>query len=162
LCAHILADQGRLDYDARVRDYWPDFAQAGKEDITVSQVLSHQAGLRSVRGRLAPGDVWRVDPVVRALELEVPEWEPGTRFGCHPYTFGHLVGELVRRIDGRDLQTFLREEVTGPLGVAFTYGTGPDQTDDVADVIPSVEAGGGVARDLDQVTSFDDPAMIAP
>jgi CubicO group peptidase (beta-lactamase class C family) len=122
LCAHILADRGLLDLDAPVVRYWPEFGQAGKEAITVAMLLSHQAGLPAVRRALPPGAFYDWNLMTAALAAEAPFWTPGTRNGYHLITFGWLVGEVVRRVSGRSLGTFFREEVAEPLGLDFWIG----------------------------------------
>ena len=122
LCAHVLADRGELDFDAPVALYWPEFAQSGKADIPVRWVLDHQAGLPAVRQPLRPGGLYDWDYLVEILAAEEPFWTPGTRQGYHAFTFGHLVGELVRRITGRNVGTFFRDEVAVPLGLDFHLG----------------------------------------
>jgi CubicO group peptidase (beta-lactamase class C family) len=122
LCAAVLVSRGLLELDAPVLRYWPEFATAGKEDITVRLLLSHQAGLPAVRTPLAPGALYDWDGFVATLAAEAPFWPPGTRQGYHAFTFGHLVGELVRRISGKPLAEFFRDEVAGPLGLDFHLG----------------------------------------
>jgi CubicO group peptidase (beta-lactamase class C family) len=122
LCAHILADRGLLDFDAPVADYWPEFAAHGKEAIPVRMLLNHQAGLPAVRTPLPEGKFCDWEYMVAALADEVPFWEPGTRIGYHAFTFGWLVGEVIRRVSGRSPGTFFREEVAGPLGLDFWIG----------------------------------------
>ncbi|HJT75829.1 MAG TPA: serine hydrolase domain-containing protein [Gemmataceae bacterium] len=136
LCAHVLHARGLLDYDAPVARYWPEFAQAGKEDIPVRLVLSHQAGLPVLRTPLRPGGLYDWQYVVNVLAAETPFWPPGTRQGYHALTFGHLVGELVRRISGKDLGRFFRDEVAGPLGLDFHIGLPPEHERRVAPTIP--------------------------
>jgi CubicO group peptidase (beta-lactamase class C family) len=114
---HVLADRGLVDYDAPVKKYWPEFAQNGKEKITVYHLLTHQAGIPQIPESLKLDDLVHWDTVVRALATLSPEWEPGTDSGYHALNFGWLVGEVVRRIDGRSLGTFLRQEVCEPLGI---------------------------------------------
>jgi CubicO group peptidase (beta-lactamase class C family) len=122
VCAHVLSSRGLLDLDAPVARYWPEFARAGKEEIPVRLLLNHQAGLLAVRRPLRPGGLYDWDYMVECLAAEPPFWPPGTRQGYHAVTFGHLVGEVVRRVSGRDLGRFFREEVAGPLGLDFHLG----------------------------------------
>ena len=122
LCAHILVDRGQLDLDAPVARYWPEFAQAGKEGIPVRWLLSHRAGVPAVRRPLPPHAAWDWDTMVEALAAEKPWWEPGKSFGYHAVTFGWLVGEVVRRVSGKSLGTFLRDEVAEPFGIDFHIG----------------------------------------
>ena len=122
LCAHMLVARGALDLDAPVAHYWPEFAAAGKEAIPVRLLLNHQAGLAAVDDPLPLGALYDWDTMATALAAQAPHWEPGTAHGYHAVTFGWLVGEVVRRISGRSLGTFFREEVAGPLGLDFWIG----------------------------------------
>ncbi|WP_201768937.1 serine hydrolase domain-containing protein [Myxococcus stipitatus] len=122
ICAHLLAQRGELDLDAPVARYWPEFGAAGKEDIPVRWLLSHQAGLPVVDGPLSFDDACAWHPVIRALEAQKPEWQPGTEHVYHSMTYGFLVGELVRRITGKSLGTFFAEEVVAPLGLSAWIG----------------------------------------
>jgi CubicO group peptidase (beta-lactamase class C family) len=121
-CANLLAQRGQLDLGAPVATYWPEFAQAGKGDIPVLWLLTHQAGLPAVDRRLTAEEVQAWDPVVAALAEQAPFWEPGTAHGYHALTYGWLVGEVVRRVSGRSLGTYFAEEIAGPLGVEFFIG----------------------------------------
>lgn len=136
LCAHILAERGDLDFDAPVANYWPEFAQQGKGEITVATLISHQAGLVDVDDSLTIDDVIAWDPLVEALAAAKPMWEPGTNHGYHAITFGWLVGELVRRISGKSLGTFFADEVATPLGIDFTIGTKAERHDKIIPIIP--------------------------
>jgi CubicO group peptidase (beta-lactamase class C family) len=122
LCLHRLVGQARLDVDHPVARHWPEFAAAGKEAVTIAQLLSHQAGLPAVRRRLPEGAMldWRA--MTTALAEQETWWEPGTAHGYHVNTFGFLVGEVVRRITGRTLGSFFRDEVAGPLGADVHIG----------------------------------------
>lgn len=123
LCAHLLADRGELDLDAPVARYWPEFAQAGKADVPVRWLLSHRAGLVGPRERLTPEDVYDWEKTCAVLAATEPWWEPGSAQGYHAVSFGFLVGEVVRRVSGVSLGTFLRTEITGPLGADLYIGT---------------------------------------
>jgi CubicO group peptidase (beta-lactamase class C family) len=136
IAANLAIERGLLDPDATVATYWPEFAAAGKEAITVRQVLSHQAGLPLVEGELTLDEALAWQPVVDALAAQAPLWEPGTRHGYHMRTYGWLVGELVRRTSGRTLGTFLREEVTGPIGADFWVGLPEEHEARVATLVP--------------------------
>jgi CubicO group peptidase (beta-lactamase class C family) len=122
VCIQRMAGQGRLDWDDRVATHWPEFAAKGKEDVTIRQLLSHQAGLPAVSRRLPPGAMFDWQVMTVALAEQEPWWPPGSAHGYHVNTFGFLVGEVARRIDGRSLGTYLREEVTAPLGADFHLG----------------------------------------
>ncbi len=122
LCAHQLVERGRLDLDTPVAEYWPEFAQRGKQHIPVRWLLSHRAGLPAVRETLPEAALYDWTQMTEALAAEEPWWEPGTAHGYHAVTFGWLVGEVVRRIDGRSLGTYFREEIAAPLGLDFHIG----------------------------------------
>jgi CubicO group peptidase (beta-lactamase class C family) len=121
-CAHVLAGAGALDVDAPVAAYWPEFAQAGKEAITVSDLLTHQAGLAWVDEELTLEQVLAWDPLVEALARQAPLWGPRSAHGYHAVTFGNLVGEVVRRIDGRSLGRYFADEIAEPLALDFFIG----------------------------------------
>ncbi len=122
LCAHILVDRGLLDLDAPVAQYWPEFARNGKEKATVRMMLDHSVGVPVVREPLAKGAVNDWNLMCERLADETPFWEPGKRHGYHALTFGWTVGELVRRVSGKSLGTFFRDEVAKPLGIDFWIG----------------------------------------
>jgi CubicO group peptidase (beta-lactamase class C family) len=117
-----LVGQGRLDYGTRIAEIWPAFGAAGKGDLTVEQVLSHQAGLCGLEGPMAPADWFDWDGVCERLAAMTPLWPPGTASGYHPVTFGYLAGEIFRRVDGRTLGTALREDIAGLLGLDLWIG----------------------------------------
>jgi CubicO group peptidase (beta-lactamase class C family) len=144
LCAQRLIDQGKLELDAPVATYWPEFAAAGKERMPVRWLLSHKAGLAAVRETLPDEALYDWTAMCAALAAETPWWTPGDGHGYHAVTFGWLVGELVRRIDGRSLGRYFRDEVAGPLGAEFHIGLPDAQHARVAEMgaIP-LEAGEG-------------------
>lgn len=137
LCAHMLVSRGLLDLEAPVAHYWPEFAQAGKEHIPVKMLLNHQAGLPALRTPVPPGAFADWDFMVDALAKEEPWWRPGTMHGYHGFTFGWLVGEVVRRVSSKSLGTFFREEVAQPLGLAFWIGLPEEHESRVAEAIPA-------------------------
>ncbi len=122
ICVARLAEAGKLSYDDAVAKHWPEFAQAGKEAVTVRQMMSHQAGLPYVDASLTLDEVIAIDPVIAALEEQAPVWEPGTAHGYHALTYGWLAGELVRRVDGRSIGRYFADEVASPLGLDFWIG----------------------------------------
>jgi len=149
LCALVLVDRGRLALDAPVSSWWPEFAAAGKEAITLRQVLCHRAGLPSVRAAL-PDDAmldWGV--MTRALAAQEPWWIPGTRHGYHVNTFGFLVGEVVRRSSGRTLGTVFREAIAGPLGADVHIGLSPADEARVAEYVWPTEMAPDAVHRLD-------------
>lgn len=122
LCAHILVERGELDVDAPVVAYWPEFGANGKDSIPVRWLLSHQAGLCGLRRVLSEEELYAWTPMVDALAAETPWWEPGTTHGYHALTFGHLVGEVIRRVSGKSVGAFFRENVAEPLELDFHIG----------------------------------------
>jgi CubicO group peptidase (beta-lactamase class C family) len=124
LAVAVAASQGLISYDAKVADYWPEFAQGGKDAISVRQLLSHQAGLPVVRPPLTLDEL--ADPAKMSAKLaaQTPAWTPGTRHGYHAFTLGWYEGELIRRADpaGRSLGQFFAEEIAEPLGLDFYIG----------------------------------------
>ncbi len=144
-CAHLLAERGELNVDEPVVRYWPEFGQAGKEDIPVRWLLSHQAGLPTIDARLTREEALAWEPVIRALEVQAPYWEPGVAHGYHALTYGHLVGEVVRRVDGRSIGTFFHEEFAEPLGLEFWIGLPEEQEPRVAPMIAMDTGGSGIA-----------------
>ncbi|MDR3656816.1 MAG: serine hydrolase [Mycobacterium sp.] len=137
-CAHVLADRGDLDYDERVATYWPEFAQNGKADITVRQVLSHSAGLHRF-GTIIDHSSKILDweHMADALARAKPAYQPGTAVGYHALTFGWLVGELVRRISGMPIEKFVQKEIAEPLGLDGLYiGCPPEQRHRMAPLAP--------------------------
>ncbi len=117
-----LVDRGTIDLDAPVARYWPEFAAAGKAELPVRWLLTHEAGLSAISREMPFGSLSDWDAMVDALAVQEPWWEPGTAHGYHGVTFGHLVGEVVRRADGRTIGQVLAEDVTGPLGVDCFLG----------------------------------------
>lgn len=122
---HLLADRGLVDYDAPVADHWPEFAVNGKEQLTVRHVLTEEAGLHDIRHLVTDARTmldW--DAMVEALAAAAPAYEPGTQNSYHAWTYGWLVGELVRRISGRSVGAFVRSELAEPLDLdGFFIGT---------------------------------------
>ena len=175
LCAHQLVERGLLDLDAPVASYWPAFAAEGKERIPVRWLLSHQAGLPAVRRPLPPEAVYDWDTMTGALAAERPWWEPGTRHGYHALTFGFLVGEVIRRVSGRSVGSFLRENVTGPLGADFHIGLAAEDETRTSDLhgrmAPPSPADGGreipgplgrLLRDMNDPTTMTGAAFQNP
>jgi CubicO group peptidase (beta-lactamase class C family) len=136
LCALILGDRGELEFDAPVARYWPEFAAAGKEQVTVGQLLGHSAGLSGWAEPLAPEDLADWEKCTLLLAAQEPWWEPGAAPGYHAVTQGYLVGEVVRRITGQSLGQFFADVVAGPLNADFHIGTPPESDAQVAPLIP--------------------------
>src|SRR5262245_10811634 len=124
LCMLVLADRGELDLDAPVAKYWPEFAQNGKSGVLVKHLLSHASGVPGWDQRLTVEQLRDVPYATKLLEKQAPWWRPGTASGYHSISYGHLNGEVIRRITGQSLGTFLQNEVAGPLGADYHIGTG--------------------------------------
>ena len=136
-----LVERGLVELDQPVARYWPEFAQGGKSAITVRTLMAHQAGLPAVGKPLPAGyNLTDWDGMCEALAAQEPWWEPGSRFGYHTNTYGFLLGEIVRRVDGRRIAEVLQEELAGPLGVDFYFGFGPELDHRVATWIPYVRS----------------------
>lgn len=158
LAAHHLADRGKLDLGAPVAAYWPEFAQAGKADVPVDWLLSHRAGLPALRRWLPPEALYDWQTVCAALAAETPWFTPGESFAYHPVTFGWLVGEVVRRVSGRSLGSYFREEIAEPLGVDFRIGLGDDELGRCAD-ITMLEPPAEMQRDFAAGAASDAPPL---
>jgi CubicO group peptidase (beta-lactamase class C family) len=165
LCAHQLVERGRLDLDTPVAEYWPEFAQRGKQRIPVRWLLSHRAAVPAVREILPAEALYDWTMICAALAAEEPWWEPGTAHGYHAVTFGWLVGEVVRRIDGRSLGTYFRDEVARPLGLDFHIGLDDAEHGRVAELsqlgLPSAEELDPDTLGLMQVVLADPDGMTA-
>ena len=124
----LLHSRGLLDYDERVVRYWPEFGVAGKNEVTVRQLLAHEAGLPVVDERLHPELIGDHDSLARAIASQRPAWRPGTRHGYHGISLGWYEGELVRRLDpdGRTLGRFFAEEIAAPLDIEVHFGAPED------------------------------------
>ncbi|HZV96139.1 MAG TPA: serine hydrolase domain-containing protein [Candidatus Nitrosocosmicus sp.] len=136
ICAHRLVEAGLLDLDAPVARYWPEFAQAGKDHLLVRHLLTHQAGLPAIAQPLPPGAWAEWDAMTAALAAQAPWWEPGRGHGYHVNTQGFLIGEVVRRVAGQSIGTYLRESLAGPAGIDFHIGLGPEHDERCADFLP--------------------------
>lgn len=132
--AHVI-DALPAGYETPVTDLWPEFGANGKDAVTIAELVSHQAGLPGFVEPIDPG-LWLDPPACAAALAEVtPLWDPGTAHGYHPLSWGYLIGEVVRRIDGRSLGTILAEEIAGPASVDFRIGTPASEHDRVADIM---------------------------
>lgn len=151
-CAHLLAQRGELDLDAPVARYWPEFAENGKADIPVRWLLTHQAGLPVIDRPITPAEAVAWDPVVTALAAQRPSWAPGAAHGYHGLTYGWLVGEVVRRVTGRSLGTFLAEEIAAPLDLDLWIGLPETERHRVSRIVAAVPDFDALANvDLDAV-----------
>lgn len=133
----VLASRGLVDVDAPVHTYWPEFEQAGKANVAVRHLLSHTAGLAGWDQRLDVEDLYDWDKATGLLAAQAPWWEPGSKSGYHGISQGNLVGEVVRRVDGRSVGRFFAEEIAEPMGADFHIGTGPEHDARIAPVVPA-------------------------
>ena len=149
--ASLLVERGLLDLDAPVAGYWPEFAAAGKADVPVRWLLTHQAGLPYPEEPTTLEDALGWDGAVDKLARSAPVWEPGTAHGYHAVTYGFLVGEVLRRVTGRTVGRLLAEEIAEPLGLDLWIGLPAEQHHRVCDLV------GGLSPSPDEV----DPALRA-
>lgn len=112
ICLAMLASRGLIDYDRPVADYWPEFAAHGKSDVTISMLLSHQAGLTGFREPATLADLYDAPHAAARLAAAEPFWVPGTQSGYHAISIGLLANELFRRVEGRSLRQFIAEELS--------------------------------------------------
>lgn len=136
LAALMLVDRGQLDLDAPVARYWSDFAANGKEGILVRHLLSHTSGVSGWDQPFTMDDLADTTKATELLAAQAPWWEPGTASGYHALNYGHLIGEVVRRVDGRTLTGFIEEEISRPLGADFRLGVARSDYSRVSEVIP--------------------------
>jgi CubicO group peptidase (beta-lactamase class C family) len=163
-CAHLLAQRGQLDLDAPVAEYWPEFAAAGKANIPVRWLLSHQAGLPVLDRPVPLQQALTWEPVVAALAAQAPVWEPGTAHGYHGLTYGWLVGEVVRRVCGRSLGAYFADEIAKPLGLDFWIGLPDTEAHRVARTVEqpaAPPAAGAMPEELRKVlAAYTDPMSL--
>ena len=158
LCATLtllLVDEGKLDLDAPVARYWPEFGAHGKAGVLVRHLLDQRAGLCVLAPELEPGDAYDWDTMVAAIEASPSVWAPGTQAAYHNLTYGYLLGELCARVNGgRRLGRFLREDLAQPLDLDWHLGLPDDLLDRVATVHQPAEASLAAALDLDADSLF--------
>jgi CubicO group peptidase (beta-lactamase class C family) len=135
LAALMLVDRGQLDVDAPVARYWPEFGAAGKQDVLVRHLLSHASGVSGLDQPAVVADLYDWAGSTSRFAAQAPWWEPGTASGYHALNYGHLVGEVVRRISGKGLKQFVAEEIAGPLGADFQIGAVESDWGRIADVV---------------------------
>ncbi len=155
-----LVDKGLIDYAAPVARYWPEFAAAGKGEITVAQLLSHQAGLPGFAEPITLQEFYDWQTVTTRLAAQAPMWSPGTKNSYHAMTFGFLAGELIRRVSGQSVGDFLRDQVAGPLGADIHIGLAESEEPRVANLIgPLVAAPFDPAMPPEAIAAVTNPNM---
>jgi CubicO group peptidase (beta-lactamase class C family) len=158
VAAYVLVQDGRLELDAPVARYWPGFAEHGKATITMRSLLTHRAGLSALDRSLTRNEVLAWDPVIAAIEAQAPLWPPGTGHAYHALTYGWLVGEVVRRITGESVGTFVRRRLAQPLRLRLWIGLPPEEQEDVAWLLPPLPDTDPVAaRAISE--GLDDPVV---
>lgn len=162
ICLHRLVEQGLVDLDAPIANYWPEFAAAGKAEVPVRWALTHQIGLPDIDNTLTLDAALDWDTVASSLAESAPMWEPGSQHGYHAVTFGWLIGEIVRRVSGHTLGTYFAKEIADPLDLEFWIGT-PDEVHDRVSPVMPVEIPEGLAQMLaaNGVDVMHDNGMLA-
>jgi CubicO group peptidase (beta-lactamase class C family) len=156
LCALQLVERGKLDLDAPVARYWPEFAAGGKDTVTTRQLLCHQGGLPSLREPLPEGAALDWNAITGALAKQEPWWTPGTAHGYHVNTFGFLIGEIVRRISGKSIGTYLRDHIAAPLGADVHIGLPASEHHRVAEYLwPTTNTGSATMPTAEQQMRFN-------
>ena len=136
--AAMLVERGVLRYEDPIAKHWPDFAAAGKENITLALALSHQAGLPGLVEPTSLADQWDWNGCCAKLARQEPAWPPGTATSYHAMTYGWIVGETLRRASGRSIGNFAREEIAGPLGADIFIGLPESEEARVAEMSPPI------------------------
>src|SRR6516164_7957671 len=132
----MLVDRGELDVDAPVTRYWPEFAAQGKQDILVRHLMSHSSGVSGLDQPAVAEDLYDWPTATSRMAAQAPWWPPGTASGYHALNYGHLLGEVLRRISGKTLKQFVAEEIAGPLGADFQIGAAESDWDRISPVVP--------------------------
>lgn len=139
ICFAMIVDRGQASYDDPVGRFWPEFAVAGKETITIAQLLSHQGGLCGFTVPVTMRDIADQEKAERLIAAQAPFWQPGTECGYHAVTYGTLTNALFRRIEGRTLAKFLEQELSAPLGLSLTFGLPEEQAGMASELIAPPE-----------------------
>ncbi|MBO6782968.1 MAG: beta-lactamase family protein [Alphaproteobacteria bacterium] len=149
LCLHLLVERGEVDLDAPMARYWLAFAQAGKAAITVRQTVGHKDGM-IYNDAASAGDWLDRDRIAAAIAAQAPAWEPGTRGAYNSFNYGYLLGEIIRRVDGRTPGEFFRDEIALPLDIDYRIGVPEQDLDRVSNLYPNPES--------TTLNAFRDPA----
>jgi CubicO group peptidase (beta-lactamase class C family) len=160
LAAHMLAAEGKLDFDAPVVEYWPEFGAEGKDHIPVRWLFSHRAGLPAIDRPLSLDDVLAWDPVVDALAAQRPLWEPGSAHGYHVSTYGWLAGEVIRRVTGMSVGQYVAEHIARPLDLELWIGLPQAMEARVAPLIASPAPRPGTAIDVFTARLLDPTTLM--
>ncbi|MGH1561293.1 serine hydrolase domain-containing protein [Mumia sp. DW29H23] len=136
LAALVLHDRGLIDVHEKVATYWPEFAARGKGGVEVRHLLSHTSGVPALEQPAVAEDLYDAEAAAARFASQEPWWEPGTASGYHAINYGHLVGEVVRRVTGQSLKEFVAAEIAGPVGADFTIGLPLEAYDRVSAIVP--------------------------
>ena len=160
VAAHLLAQDGKLDFDAPVTDYWPKFGAEGKESVLVRWLFSHRAGLPAIDRPLTTEDVLAWDPVVDALAAQRPLWQPDSGHGYHVGTYGWLAGEVIRRVSGVSVGRFVADRIAGPLGLDLWIGIPEAEIGRVAPILPPPPPPPGTQPDVFTARLLDPSTLM--
>ena len=155
-----LVAEGRLSLERPVADYWPEFAQHGKEKIPVKWLLSHRAGLPAIRELQPDAALYDWAHMTAAMAAETPWWPPGSRHGYHPITFGWLIGEVIRRVTGMTVGAYLQQVFAGPLALDMYIGVPADQQHRIARISQAAPDPGNAAAMAFMQKIMGDPTGI--
>lgn len=163
LVGGLLVERGLMAYAEKVSKYWPEFAANGKDDITIGQMLSHQAGLCGPSVPTTVEEMCNHTLMAERLAAQAPLWTPGSRSGYHALTVGILLGELVKRVTGKSIGTYFNEEVATPFGVDFFIGLPQSEDARAAEMVPAKRSNmpGGDTLNPSQVAALANPAPSA-
>ena len=159
-CALQLIESGKLNPDALVSDYWPEYACAGKEDTKVIDFLTHRAGMFGFQGGMPDLPLSDWDGWTKKLSSQSPFREPGSSQGYHALTYGWLVGEIIRRVDGRSVGQYFKEEIADPFGIDFKIGLGLEDLDRCADILPDPRTESMIMKLLPYMPDFMLPGQL--
>jgi len=164
-CIALLVEQGKLDYEEKVARYWPEFGANGKDQVTLAQLMSHQAGVPGVRDAITIDDYYAHDRLARLLAEEKPFFEPGSTWGYHTLSLGTLADEVIRRVDGRTAALFLKEEIAARFDLDVHMGVSDADATRLSDMIaPASQAAGDPAPVLNEAAAraaMANPALDA-
>lgn len=161
ICTALLVDRRLLNYNDLVSKHWPEFGQQGKESTTVSHLLSHQSGNPALREDTAADDLMNWELICKRLASQAPYWVPGENTAYHGWTYGYLVGEIVRRVSGKSIGQFLQDEICERLGADVYIGL-PEDKDAKAAILygPTIEH--GAPPNIDELPDFVIRALSNP
>ena len=163
LCLARLVERGELSYDDPIIKHWPEFGAHGKDRLTVGQAISHQAGLSTLREPLTEENLYDHDDMAARMAAAEPLWEPGTRSGYHALTYAFITGELVKRITGKTIGRFFRDEIAAPWEIDFYIGLPESEEGRIAEMIAAPNAQPLDAANLNEVQklTFANPSPSA-